>query len=61
MTFWQELPQHVIGTLTDGVVLLKELHAVPKPDLPLGELDPFVRRVSASTQRERSLTMTDSG
>jgi aminoglycoside phosphotransferase (APT) family kinase protein len=26
-------------------VLLQQLHALPKPDLPLGELDPFVRLV----------------
>ncbi|MEU9154998.1 aminoglycoside phosphotransferase family protein [Streptomyces sp. NPDC048417] len=45
VTFWQELPPHEIGTVTDVVVLLKQLHALPKPDLPLGELDPFVRLV----------------
>ncbi|CAL9411797.1 hypothetical protein SUDANB174_05688 [Streptomyces sp. enrichment culture] len=43
VTFWQELPPHNIGTVADVVVLLKLLHALPKPDLPLGELDPFVR------------------
>ncbi|MGW0773905.1 phosphotransferase [Streptomyces sp. NPDC002835] len=43
VTFWQELPPHEIGTVADVVALLKQLHALPKPDLPLGELDPFVR------------------
>ncbi|MEU4659509.1 aminoglycoside phosphotransferase family protein [Streptomyces sp. NPDC023723] len=43
VTFWQELPPHEVGTVADVVVLLKLLHALPKPDLPLGELDPFVR------------------
>ncbi|MFF2503538.1 aminoglycoside phosphotransferase family protein [Streptomyces sp. NPDC058067] len=42
-TFWQELPPHEIGTVADVVALLKQLHALPKPDLPLGVLDPFVR------------------
>ncbi|MEU1187111.1 aminoglycoside phosphotransferase family protein [Streptomyces sp. NPDC005859] len=45
VTFWQELPPHEIGTVTDVVLLLKQLHALPKPNLPLGELDPFVRLV----------------
>ncbi|MFE2518336.1 phosphotransferase family protein [Streptomyces mirabilis] len=45
VTFWQELPPHEIGTVADVVTLLKQLHALPKPDLPLGELDPFVRVV----------------
>ncbi|PNG23045.1 aminoglycoside phosphotransferase family protein [Streptomyces cahuitamycinicus] len=45
VTFWQELPPHEIGTVADVVALLKQLHALPKPDLPLGELDPFVRLV----------------
>ncbi|MFD7136991.1 aminoglycoside phosphotransferase family protein [Streptomyces sp. NPDC059894] len=45
VTFWQELPPHEIGTVADVVALLKKLHALPKPDLPLGELDPFVRLV----------------
>ncbi|MFK0120153.1 aminoglycoside phosphotransferase family protein [Streptomyces sp. NPDC090994] len=43
VTFWQELPPHDIGTVADVVVLLKLLHALPQPDLLLGELDPFVR------------------
>nr|WP_078625025.1 aminoglycoside phosphotransferase family protein [Streptomyces sp. SID8381] len=43
VTFWHELPPHKTGTVADVVVLLKQLHGLPKPDLPLGELDPFVR------------------
>lgn len=43
VTFWQELPSHEIGTVADVVALLKQLHALPKPDLPLGYLDPFIR------------------
>ncbi|MFF2941206.1 aminoglycoside phosphotransferase family protein [Streptomyces niveus] len=45
VTFWHELPPHEIGTVADVVTLLKQLHALPKPDLPLGKLDPFVRLV----------------
>lgn len=45
VTFWQELPPHEIGSVVDVVALLKQLHTLPKPDLPLGELDPFVRLV----------------
>ncbi|GAA1912727.1 aminoglycoside phosphotransferase family protein [Streptomyces durmitorensis] len=45
VTFWQELPPHENGTVADVVALIKQLHALPKPDLPLGELDPFVRLV----------------
>lgn len=43
VTFWQELPPHKNGTVADVVRLLKQLHALPKPDLDLGVLDPFVR------------------
>ncbi|MCZ4603348.1 aminoglycoside phosphotransferase family protein [Streptomyces sp. Lzd4kr] len=45
VTFWHELPPHEIGTVSDVVALLKQLHALPKPALQLGELDPFVRLV----------------
>ncbi|MEU6663821.1 aminoglycoside phosphotransferase family protein [Streptomyces sp. NPDC046821] len=43
VTFWQELPPHTKGTIADVVKLLKHLHALPKPELDLGYLDPFVR------------------
>ncbi|MGI5142624.1 phosphotransferase family protein [Streptomyces sp. CA-106110] len=52
VTFWVELPPHEIGTVMDVVTLLKQLHALPVPDLPLDELDPFVRvgeRIEAAT------------
>ncbi|MFD4258732.1 phosphotransferase family protein [Streptomyces sp. NPDC058534] len=52
VTFWQELPPHESGTVADVVKLLKQLHALPKPDLDLGCLDPFVRvadRIDASS------------
>ncbi|MFZ4237075.1 phosphotransferase family protein [Streptomyces murinus] len=53
VTFWQELPPHENGSITDVVGLLKRLHALPKPDhLNLGALDPFVRvaeRIDAAT------------
>ncbi|MET8571923.1 aminoglycoside phosphotransferase family protein [Streptomyces sp. NPDC004783] len=45
VTFWRELPPHEVGTVEDVVGLLKRLHALPKPDLRLGELNPFVRLV----------------
>lgn len=56
VTFWQELPPHAIGTVTDVVVLLKQLHALPKPDLPLSELDPFVRLVE---RIDAAITVSD--
>ncbi|MET9812320.1 aminoglycoside phosphotransferase family protein [Streptomyces sp. NPDC006355] len=43
VTFWVELPPHEIGTVMDVVTLLKQLHPLPVPDLPLDRLDPFVR------------------
>ncbi|WP_353942815.1 aminoglycoside phosphotransferase family protein [Streptomyces sp. HUAS MG91] len=42
-TFWEELPPHENGRVADVVHLLKQLHALPKPDLDLGVLNPFVR------------------
>ncbi|MGW9031568.1 phosphotransferase family protein [Streptomyces sp. NPDC055722] len=52
VSFWVELPPHQIGTVMDVVTLLKQLHALPVPDLPLDQLDPFVRvseRIEAAT------------
>ncbi|MGW4732620.1 phosphotransferase family protein [Streptomyces shenzhenensis] len=43
VTFWAELSPHGIGTVRDVVTLLKQLHPLPVPDLPLDRLDPFVR------------------
>lgn len=43
VTFWEPLPEHTPGTATDVAHLLRELHALPKPELELGVLDPFVR------------------
>src|SRR5690606_32353272 len=40
----------------DVVVLLKQLHALPKPDLPQGELDPFVRLVE---RIDAAITISD--
>ncbi|PIM71219.1 aminoglycoside phosphotransferase [Streptomyces sp. JV178] len=52
VTFWVELPPHEIGTVMDVITLLKQLHPLPVPDLPLDQLDPFVRvaeRIEAAT------------
>lgn len=52
VTFWVELPPHEVGTVRDVVTLLKQLHPLPVPDLPLDRLDPFVRiaeRIEAAT------------
>ncbi|MEU9015073.1 aminoglycoside phosphotransferase family protein [Streptomyces sp. NPDC048479] len=52
VTFWGELPAHEHGTETDVALLLRQLHALPKPDFDLGYLDPFVRvgeRLQAAT------------
>ncbi|MFF3327070.1 aminoglycoside phosphotransferase family protein [Streptomyces sp. NPDC002889] len=52
VTFWKELPPHEHGTPGDVAQLLRQLHALPAPDLELGYLDPFVRiteRLQAAT------------
>lgn len=52
VTFWEELRRHETGSVMDVVTLLKQLHALPVPDLQLGRLDPFVRvaeRIDAAT------------
>jgi Ser/Thr protein kinase RdoA (MazF antagonist) len=44
VTFWDELPPHVPGSLIQVAAVLKRLHSLPvPPDVPLGTLDPFVR------------------
>ncbi|MFJ3790637.1 phosphotransferase family protein [Kitasatospora sp. NPDC090091] len=43
VTFWHELPPHRPGTATDIAPLLRRLHELPVPAIPLGYLDPFVR------------------
>lgn len=43
VTFWHELPPHRPGAAADIAPLLRRLHELPVPDIPLGRLDPFVR------------------
>lgn len=44
VTFWDELPPHAPGSLTQVAAILRRLHALPVPaGIPLGALDPFVR------------------
>ncbi|MGW6913422.1 phosphotransferase enzyme family protein [Kitasatospora sp. NPDC054939] len=43
VTFWHELPPHRPGTAADIAPLLRRLHELPVPAIPLGYLDPFVR------------------
>ncbi|MGH3280028.1 MAG: phosphotransferase family protein [Trebonia sp.] len=44
VTFWDELPPHVPGSLPQVAAVLTKLHALPEPTgVPLGALDPFVR------------------
>ena len=44
VTFWDELPPHVPGSLLQVAAVLRQLHALPMPaDNLLGVLDPFVR------------------
>ncbi|AXG79230.1 phosphotransferase [Streptomyces paludis] len=52
VTFWEELPPHGTGTVLDVATLLKQLHALPLPNFPIGHLDPFIRisdRIDAAT------------
>ncbi|GAA0480283.1 phosphotransferase enzyme family protein [Streptomyces stramineus] len=51
VTFWEELPPHRHGSPEEMAPLLHRLHALPIPDIGLGQLDPFVRieqRLTAS-------------
>ncbi|MFD5435816.1 phosphotransferase family protein [Kitasatospora sp. NPDC127067] len=43
VTFWHELPPHRPGAAADIAPLLRRVHRLPVPDIPLGALDPFVR------------------
>ncbi|MFE9244955.1 aminoglycoside phosphotransferase family protein [Nocardiopsis sp. NPDC006938] len=43
VSFWEPLPKHSPGSVLDIARLLRELHALPIPDLELGKLDPLVR------------------
>lgn len=43
VSFWEELPDHGNGSVLDVAALLRRLHALPLPDFPIGQLDPFVR------------------
>ncbi|MER0241044.1 aminoglycoside phosphotransferase family protein [Streptomyces sp. HSW2009] len=50
-TFWQQLPDHRHGTITDVATALRALHSLPAPEF-LPPLDPFVRvadRLAAAT------------
>ncbi|MFD8952472.1 aminoglycoside phosphotransferase family protein [Streptomyces xanthophaeus] len=52
VTFWEGLPTHEHGGITDVAETLAQLHALPVPDFYLGQLDPFVRireRLDAAT------------
>jgi aminoglycoside phosphotransferase len=44
VTFWEELPAHRHGTPVEVAEAIRRLHDLQVPkDVPLGELDPFVR------------------
>ncbi|MEU9662682.1 aminoglycoside phosphotransferase family protein [Streptomyces chartreusis] len=43
VTFWGELPPQEHGTVEDVAQLLRQLHALPAPEIELGYVDPFVR------------------
>lgn len=43
VTFWHEVPEHQHGTVRDVAMTLRTLHSLPKPDIDIGLLDPFVR------------------
>ncbi|OEV13024.1 aminoglycoside phosphotransferase [Streptomyces nanshensis] len=52
VTFWIELPAHQHGSAADVAQLLRQLHALPRPDFELPLVDPFVRvpeRLQAAT------------
>ncbi|QNE77336.1 phosphotransferase [Streptomyces finlayi] len=42
-TFWELLPPHRQGTESELGPLLRQMHRLPKPTFPIGQLDPFVR------------------
>jgi Ser/Thr protein kinase RdoA (MazF antagonist) len=43
VTFWRELPEHRPGTLAELADLLRQIHALPVPDVDLPPVAPFVR------------------
>ncbi|WP_308118179.1 phosphotransferase enzyme family protein [Streptomyces buecherae] len=43
VTFWEALPEHEHGTVTEVAALLRDLHALSPPPPFLRPLDPFVR------------------
>ncbi|UED86320.1 aminoglycoside phosphotransferase family protein [Streptomyces profundus] len=59
-TFWEELPRHHPGTETDLAPLLRQLHDLPQPDFPIGQLNPLIRVkdriVTATTITEQDRT-----
>ncbi|MEV6681221.1 aminoglycoside phosphotransferase family protein [Streptomyces erythrochromogenes] len=58
VTFWEELPQHDHGSITDVANVLKALHALPVPDFDIGQLDPFAR-IPQRLFAANTLTETD--
>ncbi|MCX2969395.1 MULTISPECIES: phosphotransferase family protein [Streptomyces] len=55
-TFWEELPPPTHGSVRDVAALLRQLHALPTPDLDLGHLDPFVR---VAARLEAAVTLSE--
>lgn len=53
VTFWDELPDHRIGTAVEVAAALRHLHSLPPPaEFVLEPLDPFIRveeRIDAAT------------
>ncbi|GHJ35413.1 phosphotransferase family protein [Streptomyces sp. TS71-3] len=50
VTFWEELPPHRTGTVMDLAPLLRQMHDLPVPNIPLGTMNPFVRVADRITQ-----------
>lgn len=42
-TFWELLPPHRQGTEAELAPLLRRMHELPRPNFPIGQLQPFTR------------------
>ncbi|MFE4212278.1 phosphotransferase enzyme family protein [Streptomyces sp. NPDC056844] len=57
-TLWELLPPHRQGTEVELAPLLRQMHQLPRPTFPIGELQPFVR-IAERLQAARCATEND--
>ncbi|MFI8932515.1 phosphotransferase family protein [Streptomyces sp. NPDC053474] len=57
-TFWELLPRHRHGTEADLAPLLRQMHSLPRPSFPIGQVQPFVR-ITERLSAARSVSADD--